>query len=338
MKKQFLLNLILLSILYIIVDVTFADAAKTGSYNFCTQFPAFPECGGWRTKAINDNYWFCDYVYLENFCRNPPNPEKQIPLRTEDYCCRYIGSELQKEERSKGQQIDKTINTYESILPLIIWTDKDHYDYRDKVIVYGKFDFTNPSIKQNINETSFFQTGEIEERSFDIDIKLNGKTVLRDIQVNNYGWFSAYFFLNNGYSFSTQNNLLEVEYIITNGNIPPGGPKTHATYHFTTGDISKTDKKFDLWLDESSLPHKISYGVIVENQERFIEMMRHGFVKTRMITPEGYSIPIESVFSIQDHMDETEEFIKYGYGVYEIQVTYGNNTSKKSFEYVNVGE
>ena len=342
MKKiQIVLFTVLLSTSYIsIIDFNSVDAAKTGSYNFCTQFPAYPECVGWRTKALTDNYWFCDYVYLKDLCNNIPEPEKRIPLRTQDYCCKYIGPELQKIkiEDTRSTTPDDNIlptNIVESILPLIVWTDKDHYNYRDKVIVYGKFDFTNPTIIKNINEINFAQTGEISEKKFIVDIKLNGREILRNIPINSNGWFSAFFFHDNAYRFSTQNNLLEVDYIITSGDTPLGGPKTHATYHFTTGDIAQKDDSFDIWVDDSSLPNKIQYGIIVKNPERFIELNRYDLVNTRLTTPDGYVIPIKSVFSIQDLSAEYSGFSEYGQGTYEIQITYGNNTSKKTFEYIN---
>ena len=339
-KTHNLLSLIMLSIFCVVIlNFNSADATgKTGSYNFCSVFPAFPECAGWRTDPISDNYWFCDYIYLKNLCENPPESKNQISLRTQDYCCRYIGPELKKNETDDSNQNFSSkqsifpSDTVESILPLIIWTDKDHYNYRDKIFVYGKFDFTNPTIKQNINQTEFAQTGEISEKKFAIDIKLNGKRVLRDIPVNSNGWFSAFFFHNNRYNFSTQDNFVEVEYIITK-EIPTAGPKTHATYHFTTGDIAKRENSFDLWVDDSSLPDKIRYGVTVENLERFIELTRHDLVKTRLTTPDGYVIPIESAFPILDLSTEYDGFKKYGQGEYQIQVTYGDNTSKKTFEY-----
>lgn len=341
MKKiKIVLSSILLMVLYFsIIDFTLVDAAKTGGYNFCLVFTAHPECAGWRTEPIADNYWFCDYVDLKNLCRNHPNHEKQILLRTQDYCCKYIGPELKNENNpEQNSELDQLIFPTEqtkSILPLIIWTDKDHYSYRDKIIVYGKFDFTNPTIKQNINEVVFAQTGEISEEKFAVDIKLNGIRVLRDIQVSPNGWFSAYFFHNNVYNFSTQNNLLEVEYVIYSDVIPLGGPKTHAVYQFTTGDIAKKDNSFDIWINNTVLPNTIRYGIIVENSERFIESMQHDLVKTRIITPDGYIIAIDSIFSIKDLSTEYKGFKEYGPGEYQIQVTYGDNTSKKIFEYTN---
>ena len=342
MNQKYVLSVLVLTIVSImtISNSDSVDATgKTGSYNFCSVFPAYPECVGWRTEAITDNHWFCSYVHLSNICKNPPDSEKQIKLRTQDYCCKYIGAELKNKEKDN---VDKNTipkqsplpkEEAESILPLIIWTDKDHYNYRDKVIVYGKFDFTNPTISKNINEVRFAQTGEILEEKFAIDIKLNGDRVLRDIPVSPSGWFSAFFFQNNIYKYSTQNNLLEVEYIVTK-EIPLGGPKTHAIYEFTTGSIAKDEgDTFDLWIDESSMPNKIRYGITVDNSERFIQLMRQDLVKTRIVTPEGFVIPEKSIFSIQELSAEYDEFSKYGYGTYEIQVTYGDNMSKKTFEY-----
>ncbi|MGH1568830.1 MAG: hypothetical protein ACRBBZ_06575 [Nitrosopumilus sp.] len=341
MKKSLFLVLILSSSMYILLsDFSSADASKTGSYNFCSSNPTFPECTGWRTNAITDNYWFCDYVSLKEFCKNTPDPEKQIPLRTQDFCCRYIGGfEL---KRTSSDHFDQNLqyekfpalkDKQESLSPLIVWTDKDHYNFRDKVIVYGKFDFTNPSIIQNIYDVNFAQTGAVSEKTFTVDIKLNGKIILRNIPVSSNGWFSAFFFNNNPYTFSTQNNLLEVDYIITQGVIPPSGSKTHAIYQFTTGDIAKKEDNFEIWLDNSTLPNEIHYGVNVENPEKFITQSRYDLVISRLITPEGYVLPINSDFTIQDVSTVYSKFREYGHGTYEIQITYGNNTSKASFEY-----
>jgi len=327
--------------MYILLsDFSSADASKTGSYNFCLYNPTFPECTGWRTNAITDNYWFCDYVYLKEFCKDAPDPEKQIPLRTQDFCCRYIGGfELKRissnhfDQNLQYEEFPALKDKQESLSPLIVWTDKDHYNFRDKVIVYGKFDFTNPSIIQNIYDVNFAQTGAVSEKTFTVDIKLNGKIILRNIPVSSNGWFSAFFFNNNPYTFSTQNNLLEVDYIITQGVIPPSGSKTHAVYQFTTGDIAKKEDNFEIWVDNSTLPNEIHYGVNVENPEKFITQSRYDLVISRLTTPEGYVLPIKSAFAIQDVSTVYSKFREYGHGTYEIQITYGNNTSKASFEY-----
>ena len=109
----------------------------------------------------------------------------------------------------------------------------------------------------------------------------------------------------------------------------------HATYQFSTGHIAQKDDDFELWVDDSSLPNKIQYGIIVKNPERFIELNRYDLVNTRLTTPDGYVIPIKSVFSIKDLSVEYGGFSEHGQGTYEIQITYGNNTSKKTFEYIN---
>ena len=341
MKQKLILFVIIFSFsLYALtIEVDSANAAKTGSYNFCTQFPAFPECVGWRTEAISDNYWFCEYVDLDELCKNSAIPEKKIEPKNQNDCCQYIGAKLEKSQLiniKQEQQVHDSTNLKEdldSVLPLIIWTDKDHYNFRDKAVVYGKFDFTNPSIIQNIKGEIFAQTGKVTKETFTIDIKLNNKNILRDIPVSSSGWFSAFFHHNNVYNFSTQNNLLGVEYIITQKQVPLGGPKTQATYEFTTGDISKTDESFDIWIDDSNLPNKIQFGIVTENNERFIEHTRHNLVITRLTTPDGFVIPIESNYSIKDLSKEYSEFSKYGSGTYEIQVTYGNNTAQANFEY-----
>jgi hypothetical protein len=336
-----LLSLILLSSLYLVIyDSDYAYAAKTGGYNFCEVFPAFPECGGWRTQALSDNYWFCEYVDLENFCNTPPTPEKQIPLKSANDCCRYIGSELKNIDDSdvstgllSSERLSMLQNTDQSIFPAIIWTNQDHYNFLDKVTIYGKFDFKNTSIENNLFDLDFAPTGMLVDNSTVVDIDLNGRRILKDLPVNQNGWFSAFYFLNDRYHFSNQNNLLEVEYTITSGVIPSSGPSTHATYHFTTGEISQKETGFEMWIDDSLLPNKIRYGITVESPERFINLDRYNFVITRLITPDGFVIPVASPFSIVDLSAEYDGFKEFGPGTYEIQITYGDNTLKKSFTY-----
>ena len=362
-KISFILSFILLIATFVtVIDFTSTYASKVGGTPFCTVFPHFPECSGWRTEAITDSYsrWFCDYVDIQGFCENEPNPEKKIEIKNHD-CCRYIGTELLEQETIDNQKflseqasvLGKNLPS-DSIAPLIIWTDKDHYNFRDRVFVYGKFDFTNLTLPINTEKKDFEQTGErVKEDSIQtgriienlpvsrVDIELNGYKILRDIPVNKNGWVSAYFYLTNQYNFSTQNNLLEIKYKMTSGVIPTSDVRTHATYHFTTGDIAKKEKSFELWIDDSSLPDHIRYGIIVENPEKLSDLSREGgFVKqklitTRLITPDGYTIPIKSIFSIKDLSTEYDGFKKYGQGAYQIQVTYGDNTAKKTFEYID---
>jgi hypothetical protein len=348
-KSAWMKMLVLVSIiLYSVSSFDFAEAATTGSFNFCTVFPQYAECTGWRTEAISDSYnrWFCDYVDLERLCEHKPDPEKQIIVRDESFCCRFIGNEL----GTPQVKIEQTSHLGkdspdDSILPLVIWTDKDHYSFRDKVTVYGKFDFAKFPIKKGVSENEFEQTGRIisgssiqegkiisESPIRDIDIKLNGRQVLRDIPVHENGWFVSFFHLNDRYHFSNQNNLLSVDYLQYD-SVPLGGPRTHATYHFTTGDIAKEDISFDMWIDNSNTSSGITYGINTENPEQFIEFTRHGLVNTRLTTPEGYTVPVKSFFSVQDLSREYDGFLKYGQGTYEIQITYGDNTSKKTFEH-----
>ena len=350
MTKKATIILLLIATSFIL-PLTFdtSYAYKTGSYNFCSVFPMFPECVGWRTEPISDSYnhWFCDYVDLPKICENRPDSQKQISLHGQDFCCKFIGSEkiaAQVYQEKLAKQPIGEDSPNDSIEPLIIWTDKDHYNFKDRVTVYGKFDFSSFKIKKSVSESEFEQTGRTvngtsiqtgriiaETPVLDVDIKLNGKTVLRNIPVNENGWFVTFFYLNNRYTFSNQNNLLEVEYVLYD-NVPLGGPKTHAIYHFTTGDIAKKENNYNIWSNEEKMPNKIRYGINVNNPEKFTTLMQQDLVITRLTTPKGYVVQIESDFS-KDLSNEYSDFMKYGYGEYEIQVTYGENTSKITFVY-----
>ncbi|MCA9813452.1 MAG: hypothetical protein KC483_11430 [Nitrosarchaeum sp.] len=339
-------------ILSFAMESNYSYGLKTGSYNFCETHPAFPECVGWRTTAIEDsfNHWFCSYVNLPKICEIKPEPEKEIALRNNEFCCRFIGPEIKSKmtTNSESPELDQKLNRDSpdsSIAPLIIWTDKDHYNFKDKVTIYGKFDFSSFKIKKSVSEKEFDQTGrEVNATSIqtgriisetpvlDVDIELNGRKILRNVPVNENGWFVSFFYLNDRYHFANQNNILEVDYLLYK-DVPLGGPRTHSTYHFTTGDISKKDQKFNVWLDNSLLPKKVRFGVDVDNPEKFITFVRHNLVITRLTTPEGFVIPIESNFSVQDLSKEYTKFLQHGHGTYEIQVTYGENNSKILFEY-----
>ncbi len=326
------------------------EAATTGSFNFCTVFPQYAECAGWRVSSISDSYnhWFCDYVDLEQICEHKPIAGKEIKIRNENFCCRFIGEELDMPDMASHQDPRLGKNSPDkSIAPLLIWTDKDHYSFRDKVTVYGKFDFTKAQIKKGVSDNEFEQTGRIvsgdsiqegqiisESPFLDIDIKLNGRQILKDIPVHENGWFVTFFHLNDRYHFSNGNNLLSVDYLLYD-SVPLGGPRTHATYDFTTGDIAKKDNNFGMWIDDSNTSNGIRYGITTENSERFIELTHHNLVSTRLTTPDGFTIPVNSFFSVPDVSREYNEFLEYGDGVYEIQITYGDNTVKKIFEHHN---
>jgi hypothetical protein len=350
MKKNSLITILVLTsiLFYSVSGIGEAEAATTGSFNFCSVFPQYAECTGWRTEVISDSYnrWFCDYVDLEKLCEHKPIQDKQITVRDQNFCCRFIGDELeiphvevQQASQLGGNSPDRSIS------PLVIWTDKDHYNFREKVTVYGKFDFTKFPIKKGISENEFDQTGRIvskdsiqkgriisESPTLDIDIKLNGRQILKNIPVHENGWFVTFFHLNDRYNFSNQNNLLSVDYLLYD-SVPLGGPRTHAAYHFTTGDIAKKDNGFGLWVDDSDTANGITYGITTENPEKFIELTRQNLISTRLTTPDGFTIPVKSFFSVQDLSREYEGFLEHGQGTYEIQVTYGDNTSKKTFEH-----
>ena len=95
MNKLSIITSVFIFTVIIIGVIDTADAYKTSGYNFCSAFPAYPECTGWRTDPLSDsfNLWFCDYVDLEGICENKPKPELKIDTRDQNYCCRFIGQD-----------------------------------------------------------------------------------------------------------------------------------------------------------------------------------------------------------------------------------------------------
>ena len=169
-----------------------AFGARTGSTNYCNQFPTFAECSGWRSEPISDNHWFCEYVDLSSgsICDNPPtDPQKQIVTRIGNHCCGIIDSHPLKdmslgdgvsfaEISEKGKSLESSSSF--SGRELIIWTERDHYSFGDRVNVYGKFDFNDP-VLQNYNPF--------------VDVNINDRPVILDLKVHSNGWFAGYFVL-----------------------------------------------------------------------------------------------------------------------------------------------
>ncbi|MDH3677976.1 MAG: hypothetical protein OEQ12_06720, partial [Nitrosopumilus sp.] len=163
-----------------------AFGASTAGDNFCSAFPTHPECTGYRVEPIYDNFWFCQYVDLPAMCNNPPDPQKQIVTRIGNHCCGIIGSHVPKnislgdalfvDTSEKGQSLESSSSSsFEQ--ELVIWTEKDHYSFGDRINVYGKFDFDDPVLQNN--------------NSF-VDISLNDRKVVLDLPVHSNGWFAGY--------------------------------------------------------------------------------------------------------------------------------------------------
>ena len=234
-NNSFVLFLFMFSLSVMMIgNVHFADAIVTGSSNFCSKFYTHPECSGWRTIPVMDNYWFCEYVDLPNMCKYKPDPLKQITPKTSNYCCfsydyhipkdvTYLYYDPSFEEMTKK---GKTLpSSSQSIDELKIWTDKDHYKFGDRVNVYGKFDFGDP-VLMKANKS--------------VHVKFNESTVLFDLPVENNGWFSGYFYISDWLYFKSGKSQVSVTYFHTPNQLEPAKYVTKS-YAFSTGDIKSIE-------------------------------------------------------------------------------------------------
>lgn len=316
MKILLFLILIIGTFIFIPSMTGIAFGAVTASSNFCKAFPTHPECTGWRVEPISDNFWFCEYVHLPSMCNNPPDLQKQIISRTDiNYCCNVIGSHTPKnltlddvrfaDMSKQGQLLDITTSK-----ELVIWTEKDHYTFGERVNIYGKFNFDDPVLKNN--------------NPF-VDVSFNDRKVVLDLPVHSNGWFAGYFVLSNPYMFYTGNNLVSVEYFHTPTQHEPD-KFTTAYYRVTTGEITTTEP-FSIAVKLLPSSKNISYEIITESGNP----ANLDFALTRLVTPKGLVFSLPSVSSMPNVLNYLDFSLESG--SYEIVTTLGNFNASTVFEY-----
>lgn len=325
--------LIIIYTFFIFTSFGLAEAAVTASANFCEAFPTYPECTGWRVEPIQDNFWFCTYVDLPTMCKNPPDSQKQIPTLSADYCCRLFDDDLVSlhdvsmlyhdplflQMMKKGLILDESYPVDE----LVIWTDKDHYNFGDRINVYGKFDFNDPIIKKS---------------NLFVNVIFNGEIMIRDLPVRNNGWFAGFFVLDNPRYYTTGLNAISVPYT----HIPTLERSYRidtATYQFTTGEIPELKKPFSIWMNANkfSIDESISYGTTPKDPYRtnpkdpLPSNLQNNFI-SRITNPDGvvFSLPRNSMENLEVYMNSVSDLRD---GNYTISMTVGNFTVTNTFEY-----
>ena len=298
-----------------------AFGAATAGSNFCSAFPTHPECTGWRVEPIYDNFWFCQYVDLSTVCNNPPDPQKQIAIRVETNCCGIIGLHplknltLEDESFADAQEKGKTLDDSSSSSPkqeLIIWTEKDHYSFGERVNVYGKFDFDDFVLKNN-NPT--------------VDVAINDRKVILDLPVHSNGWFAGYFVLSNPSVFYTGSNVMSVKYFHT-PTLEESDKFARAFYRVTTGDVIAAEP-FSVEMTESS-PGKISYQIrsAGSGDDTPVNL---DLATVRLTTPEGLVLPLPITSFVDDISDYLD--ISLVTGTYEITATKGGHIASHTLDY-----
>ncbi len=316
----------IICVFFIFSGFGLADAAVTASKNFCEAFPTFPECTGWRVEPINDNFWFCAYVDLPTMCKNLPDPQKQIPTLDADYCCRLFDDNLVSlrdvsvlyydplflEMMKRGLTLDKSYPVDE----LVIWTDKDHYNFGDRINVYGKFDFSDPIIKK----INLF-----------VNVVFNGEIVIRDLPVRDNGWFAGFFYLDNPRYHTTGLNAIRVSYT----HIPTLENSYRldtSTYQFTTGNIPEPKKPFSIWLNNDKFSIGESIGYDTNPKIPLPSNLKYNLI-TRITNPDGivFPLPTNTMENLDVYMNSISDLRD---GNYTISMTVGNFTISNTFEYV----
>jgi len=317
--------LIIIYAFFIFAGFGLVEAAVTASENFCEAFSTFPECTGWRVQPIHDNFWFCAYVDLPTMCKNPPDPQKQIPTLDANYCCRLFDDNLVSlhdvsmlyydpsflQMMKRGLILDESYTVDE----LVIWTDKDHYNFGDRINVYGKFDFSDPIIKKS---------------NLFVNVVFNSEIVIRDLPVRNNGWFAGFFFLDNPRYHTTGLNAVHVSYT----HIPTLEHSYRldtSTYQFTTGNVPEPKKPFSIWLnaDTFSIGEHINYGTNPETP--LPSDLKHNLI-SRITNPDGivFPLPTNSMEDLEVYMNSVSDLRD---GNYTISMTVGNFTTVNTFEY-----
>lgn len=317
--------LIIIFVFFISANFGLAEAAVTASNNFCNAFPTSSECTGWRVEPIDDNFWFCAYVDLPTMCKNPPNPQKQIPTLDADYCCRLFDDDLvslhnvsalyydpsYSDMMKRGSMLDESYPVDE----LVIWTDNDHYNFEDRINVYGKFDFSDPIIKKS--------------NPF-VTVVFNGESVISNIPVQNNGWFGGFFILDNPRYRTTGLSTISVSYIHVPTLEHPNRLNT-SIYQFTTGDIQEPKKPFSIWLnaDKFSTGEHISYGT---ESEIILPFNLKDNLISRITNPDGivFHLPTNSMQNLDVYINRVSDLLV---GNYTISMTVGNFTAINTFEY-----
>ncbi len=309
-------------------DIKSAYGSITASKNFCGQFSTHPECTGWRKIPVMDNFWFCEYIDLPSVCKNPPNPQKEISPLEADYCCRIYEDndetlndlsslyyDLVFEDTSKkGRELPEAYPINE----LVVWTEKDHYKFRDRVNVYGKFDFGDPVI-QKANRS--------------VDILFNGNKVVPNLTVEPNGWFSGYFYISDPRFYYTGISRIDVTYFHS-PTVYDQDIRAVASYKFTTGGIQEPKDPFSIKISldsESGLKKRISYEI---DSKSALSLHQKTNSVTRLINPDGivFAMPYISMDNLEHYIDEISNFQT---GTYTITMTLGDFNISKSFEKKN---
>lgn len=311
-------------LVFVTSNIQESDAAITGSANFCSQFPTYPECTGWRVEPVNDNFWFCEYVDLPKLCNNPPNPQKQIMPLDADFCCRIVDDSLVSSEdvsvlyydASYSKIFEQGMKLPQSypVNELVIWTDKNHYHIGDRVNVYGKFNFDDIILK-SFNDR--------------VDIKFNDREVITDLPVRQNGWFAGFFFINNPQFQNIGINNLSVSY---NHKPTLENPDKIATkiYQFTTGKIKVPIELFTINIPKETFSSDESIPYTIEPEISSDEKLH---LILRITNPDGvvFSLPSTSMNNLKPYLEEISSLIP---GNYTITMTVGDFTTDAKFEYI----
>ncbi len=300
----------------------------TASKNFCGQFPTHPECTGWRTIPVVDNFWFCEYVDLPSVCKNPPNPQKEIFPLEADYCCRIYEDNdetlkdlsslyydvIFEETTKKGRDLSEAYPINE----LVVWTGKDYYKFGDRVNVYGKFDFGDSVIKK-ANKS--------------VDILFNGNKVIPNLTVEPNGWFSGYFHISDPRFYYSGTSKIDATYFHS-PTFYDRDIRAIASYKFTTGGIQEPKDPFSIKISlggEPGLQQRISYEIDSKNA---LSLHQKTNVVPRLTNPDGvvFALPDISMGNLEHYIDEISNFQN---GTYTITMTLGDFNISENFEKKN---
>ena len=216
---------------------------------------------------------------------------------------------------------------FEGMTPSNIWTNKDHYNEGDTVIIYGKVMTTNygngyPNLidfKLSSSNSITFPNGTSITLNYDFGIT----------NINSDGTFSKSFILSGNVYFGSGQYTINAwyPYSSASGFVPAGSSI------FTVGNIVGTVNPFQIVLNQTTSGQRIfaitipdsenkNYTTQVNNGNRY-DAFRN--IITRVTDPEGQVTYINSPQSIPNFVPL--QCCNTMFGTWEIQTTWGDNIS-----------
>lgn len=220
---------------------------------------------------------------------------------------------------------------------VLVWTDKDHYNFGETVKVFGKF---SPNFYTNNNAE--------KNKVLDISIAMhqgNHNPPLHRIQVNSDGTFSTSFILSetdfyqgdlNSKPSSDLPSRFSIFFEYCKYEIDTCDTRIHGNYpaswEFTSGDYSKlTDYQSLILQIDDSAPYTPLLKLVQNGKDITNISSLYDQSVIRITTPSGLVLP--GMYQNGINSGIYSIFQRTGFGTYQVQLTAGDYVSKVIYDY-----